>query len=404
MRKGLVIVAVIWTVLLGCSLYLNYQGTQDAVRGIVLETARTLFVNVELVRDWNALHGGVYVPVTEKTQPNPYLKGSMRDIQVHDELQLTKMNPAYMTRQLAELAAARKTAQFHITSLKPIRPENKPSPWERKALESFEQGVPEVGEYTKNADGTVFRYMAPLRTKESCLACHAEQGYKKGDIRGGISVTLLEVPQPPVLSIWLWHSGCWFGGLVLILVVWRKLDLAYQELHRQSSLDALTGVPNRWYFAQKMVEEYQRGRREKSPLSIIMADIDHFKNYNDTYGHKAGDECLKQVAQAILRSMKRPADFCARYGGEEFVAILPNTPKAGALDVAERIRTSVEDLKIHHSDSPVNDYVTISLGVNTGIPDDSHFETMLRKSDKALYQAKANGRNRVEEAGKGGNA
>ena len=403
MRKGLASIAVIWTALLGISFFLNLQGTREAVKGIVLESARTLFVNIELTREWNALHGGVYVPISEKTSPDPYLKGSMRDIQVHDEMQLTKINPAYMTRQLAELAVARQSVQFHITSLKPIRPENEPSPWERRALKSFETGVREVGEVVEGADGTVFRYMAPLRTKDSCLACHAEHGYKKGDIRGGISVTLPNVPQPPLLSIWLWHGSFWFGGLVLICIVWRKLDLAYQELHRQSSLDALTGVPNRWYFAQRMVEEYQRGRREKSSLSIIMADIDHFKNYNDTYGHKAGDECLKQVAQAILRSMNRPADFCARYGGEEFVAILPNTPKAGALDVAERIRNSVENLKIHHADSPVSAFVTISLGVATRVPDDNHFETVLREADKALYQAKANGRNRVEEAGKNDN-
>ena len=183
MRRGLVLVAVVWTILLASSLFLNFRGTKEAIEGIVRVSARTMVANIELFREWNALHGGVYVPVTNETSPNSYLKGVMRDIQVHDELQLTKVNPAYMTRQLAALAEGRKTAKFHITSLNPIRPENKPTEWERNALESFERGVPDVGEFVEHEDGRAFRYMAPLRTKESCLACHAEQGYKEGDIR-----------------------------------------------------------------------------------------------------------------------------------------------------------------------------------------------------------------------------
>lgn len=132
------------------------------------------------------------------------------------------------------------------------------------------------------------------------------------------------------------------------------------------------------------------------PLSLIICDIDHFKKYNDTYGHEPGDECLKQVAQTIDKMLRRPGDFCARYGGEEIVIILPNTHGEGALEVAERLRLRVENLNIEHKASSSHNSVTISLGLATDYASNPSYEEVIRKADEALYRAKANGRNRVE--------
>jgi diguanylate cyclase (GGDEF)-like protein len=128
-----------------------------------------------------------------------------------------------------------------------------------------------------------------------------------------------------------------------------------------------------------------------------MCDIDNFKSYNDTYGHSEGDECLKQIAQTIKKTLRRPRDFCARYGGEEFVIVLPDTPEEGAVRMAEEIRENVQKTKLPHARSSPLDVVTLSLGVSTMIGDAlTSYEELLQQADRALYMAKQKGRNRVE--------
>ncbi len=176
------------------------------------------------------------------------------------------------------------------------------------------------------------------------------------------------------------------------------LKAANLNLERLATLDSLTGVPNRRKFDGHLSLEWRRMAREQLPLSLILCDIDYFKSYNDTYGHLAGDFCLQQVAQAISRTIRRPADLLARYGGEEFAIILPNTHVEGALQVAEAMRNEVQNLKIAHAQSAVHKYVTISAGVVSLVPqykvDPS---TLITVADKALYQAKEQGRNRSIE-------
>ncbi|MEG4088472.1 PleD family two-component system response regulator [Microcoleus sp. Pol12B4] len=167
------------------------------------------------------------------------------------------------------------------------------------------------------------------------------------------------------------------------------------KLQRLASLDSLTGVANRRQFNESFNKEWQRMARDQLPLSLILGDIDYFKKYNDTYGHLAGDFCLQQVAQAISRAIKRPADILARYGGEEFAVILPNTKAEGALKVAEAMRNEVLNLKIAHAQSAVNKYVTLSLGVSSVVPQDTSDPSILiAAADKVLYEAKEQGRNR----------
>lgn len=181
-----------------------------------------------------------------------------------------------------------------------------------------------------------------------------------------------------------------------LLKVTRLLEKANLKLQQQTSLDGLTGIANRRRFDEFMETEWRRARRNQTPISVIMIDIDVFKAYNDNYGHLAGDDCLRQVAQVLQQGSKRPGDLTARYGGEEFTVVLPETSLPGAAALAEELRAQVEGLKIAHAYSSVSDVVTISLGVATAVPDDSlPAETLLDCADKALYQAKQKGRNRV---------
>ncbi|MEG3861591.1 diguanylate cyclase [Microcoleus sp. herbarium12] len=179
----------------------------------------------------------------------------------------------------------------------------------------------------------------------------------------------------------------------------RQLETVNRALQYLASYDSLTEVRNRRYFNDYLDAEWRRLAREEAPLSLIMCDIDYFKLYNDTYGHQAGDECLRQVAQVLQCSVKRSADLVARYGGEEFVIVLPNTDIHGAACVADQIAQQVRDLRILHAKSGVSEYVTLSLGVACCIPAPmSQPGTLIAIADESLYRAKAAGRDRVSVA------
>jgi diguanylate cyclase (GGDEF)-like protein len=174
----------------------------------------------------------------------------------------------------------------------------------------------------------------------------------------------------------------------------RQLKKEAQELKSQTFSDDLTGVANRRHFNVHLEDEFRRSKRTASPLSLVMIDVDYFKKYNDKYGHQSGDQCLVQIAEAMSRVLARPCDLLARYGGEEFIAVLPDTNAAGALKIAETMRTEVEALSIAHLSSDIAQHVTISLGVFTQIPQPNTTIThLIGAADRALYRAKHAGRN-----------
>lgn len=189
--RGWLVMAYLFLALLcGLGISMEFSRIDESTETLARERGSVLFRLVELTRDWNAQHGGVYVPVTERSQPNPYLQHPRRDLVTQDGMRLTMVNPAFMTRQIAELAEQAEGVKFHITSLKPIRPANAPDPWEVEALKSFAAGKHEVLSLLQTERGVMHRYMAPLFVKQQCLRCHAEQGYKLGEIRGGISISM----------------------------------------------------------------------------------------------------------------------------------------------------------------------------------------------------------------------
>jgi diguanylate cyclase (GGDEF)-like protein len=167
-------------------------------------------------------------------------------------------------------------------------------------------------------------------------------------------------------------------------------------LENLSTLDGLTGIANRRRLDECLTQEWLRGRRNQSPLSVCLLDIDFFKRFNDRYGHAAGDDCLRRVALALASVTRRAADLVARYGGEEFVCVLPDTDAAGAALLADRCRAAVAALAIPHVESNAAKHVTVSGGVATETPtDESSPAHLLEAADRLLYQAKHAGRNRI---------
>lgn len=175
-----------------------------------------------------------------------------------------------------------------------------------------------------------------------------------------------------------------------------KLRLLNRKLDKLANLDSLTKIANRHRFDQVLINEWQRASREKSFLSLIIADIDYFKFYNDHFGHQAGDVCLANVAQAISQTVNRPADLVARYGGEEFAIILPQTSPNNALFLAQNIRLAVQKLNLLHPKALTNKIVSLSLGVTSIIPNSKYtVKQLIVTADMALYQAKKQGRARA---------
>jgi two-component system, chemotaxis family, response regulator WspR len=176
------------------------------------------------------------------------------------------------------------------------------------------------------------------------------------------------------------------------------LEQKNAELARLSHVDGLTGIANRRAFDELLGKETRRLARERKPLSLMLLDLDHFKAYNDHYGHVTGDECLRRVASTLLTCAQRPSDCVARYGGEEFAIIMPNTDVTGAAQVAEQVRARIEALALpHEARSDDSRVVTTSVGVVTAVPDsDTKPVQLIEAADTALYLAKQGGRNSVQ--------
>ncbi len=382
-----------------------FHNNKDIIERELLTRARAHFSNIVVAREWNAHYGGVYVEKRPGMESNPFL--AHRDITTDDGVVYTMKNPALMTREISEFAKAKGEVQFRITSLQLLNPNNAPDEFERKALNAFKtDGVAEVSEKERLEDGSFFRYMAPLVTTEDCLECHLSQGYKIGDIRGGISVrfpiseieTALEANLYKTVGLFFVTAALLMGLVSLfVLKLRRKLLEAEKKIAELAITDELTKVYNRRFLHERLAEEVERGKRYNRPLSCIMMDIDYFKSVNDRHGHDAGDLVLRTVAHA-MNDTCRATDCLARYGGEEFVQVLPETPLAEARSVAEKIRVLISEIDI----AAANDdhlSVTASFGVASFSPEELKavrgIEDILKAADEALYDAKRNGRNQV---------
>lgn len=180
-----------------------------------------------------------------------------------------------------------------------------------------------------------------------------------------------------------------------------QLDAANRELARLNAIDGLTGIANRRRFDETLRQEWRRAARSAKPLSLLLIDVDEFKQFNDGHGHLPGDECLKDLARLLENSLRRPPDLLARYGGEEFAVVLPETDPDGAVAVARTLLDEVHKAAIPHGHSSVSPFLTISIGAASAVPergDEEGFEVLITLADEALYKAKRAGRDRVIQA------
>lgn len=400
LNVSLVIILLFTSILIGFVYRTNKIMDQQ-----LLMTAKAHFNSIVLTRKWNASHGGVYIKKEKDTISNPYLKNP--DIVTLEGDIYTLKNPALMTREISEYAEKEGYFKYHITSLKPLNPDNSADNFEKIALLSFEKGISEHYFLNRDTNTVKYRYMGPLIVEEKCMICHAEQGYAVGDIRGGISVSfdITEISKRMVFNQFLFISLSLIVSIIflyiiinLITKVAKKLIGAYKVIEKMSVTDELTQLYNRRYFYERLDSEIERALRYKHSMSLLMLDIDYFKKVNDTYGHQTGDDVLVSIA-ASLKSSARVSDIVARYGGEELIIVLPETDEIKAGIVAEKLRTNVGNLEfISKGDKKFN--VTVSIGVSSlKMIDDQKSKDvkkdLIKLADTALYTAKDSGRNKV---------
>lgn len=391
-----------WTLLIGGAMSWFINSQQQSFTETLRAYARAAHEKDLQYRRWCASQGGVYVKESEATPRNPYLANPEREVKTPSGKTLTLVNPAYMTRQVHELAANQTGVRAHITSARPLRPENMADTWELRALAAFENGQREYSSIEEIDGQTTVRLMRPLLVEESCMKCHATQGDKVGQLRGGISVSLPVTPemaatnQGHIALIVGSYGVFWILGLVAAGLQYRAMRrrLEERQKHREelahmASHDPLTGLLNRRLF-DEAVERAHAAARRGVRSALLFIDVDRFKGVNDALGHVAGDEVLRTIARQ-LQSLLRTEDICARLGGDEFGVLLNSTNLDQACEVGERIRRQVQESCQHVVQGE-------GLSVSIGIADLFNAplgEGALNRADAAMYEAKKNGRNRI---------
>lgn len=398
---------VVWTIIIAGSLVWSIYNERQDTRKLAKMEARIHFNKDQAFRSWAALNGGVYVTPNKKTPPNPYLRHIRdRDIKTASGKSLTLINPAYMLRQVMEFYSELYGVKGRLTSLNVLNPGNAPDDWEQSALKAFERGEEEVSEFVDRNGETYLRFMRPLITEEKCLKCHGFQGYKGGDIRGGIEVTVplkpyLAIERKTVNTIILTHGIFWCMGLLVIGFVSsqskkRILERrqAEKQLEHKAFYDQLTNFPNRIMFLKHLEQETERLKGDSNYMfAVLLIDLDRFKVVNDSLGHLIGNRLLVAVAQR-LEACIRPDDVVARFGGDEFAVLLKNSKDINdATSIADRIQ---RELIAPFNLGKHEVFSTASIGIALSATAYDTEEDILRDADSAMYRAKAHGRARYE--------
>jgi signal transduction histidine kinase len=339
----------VWTGCIAVSILWNLFEHRENIHKIARNSAQVTFENDILYRKWAAKQGGVYVPITEGTPPNPYLKIPNREVTTSSGLPLTLVNPAYMARQVNQMATELHGSLGHITSLNPIRPENKPDLWEAAALKSFENGIEEVAALEKIEDKEYMRMMRPFVVEKSCLKCHAAQGYKEGDIRGGISVSVLMEPlwaieKPHLIRMSLVHFFLWMMGILGITM--SRKSLVKQVLAREGAEAALVEKTEQIEASNKELESFSYS--VSHDLRVPLRAISGFSQIILKKEGKRFDEETRRRFQVIMdnaENMGRLIDDLlafSRLGRQEV--------SRTDLDMDELIRDTWQELVTIHPD------------------------------------------------------
>ncbi|MBF0329845.1 MAG: DUF3365 domain-containing protein [Nitrospirae bacterium] len=334
-----VIAAVVWTLIVGISFIWNFYSEHKLTEELAKNSALATFEKDHAFRLWATSHGGVYVEVRDDTKPNPYLSVPDRDIITPSGKRLTLMNPAYMLRQIMEQYAGLYGIIGKITSLKPLRPENAPDEWEKNALKSFESGVKEVFEFTVLNDKPYLRFMRPMLTQKGCLKCHLHQGYKEGQVRGGIGVY---VPMEPyrgiekraLQAIALSHISFWLIGIAAMLIISiRSRDRQIEKARAEEKLRSITASLGEGVYVLDdkgclvfMNPEAERlfGWSEKELLGRRVHDIIH--NHKADANGISDKECpvLSVLSTGIM--CRNESDMFIRKDGSTFPTAYITTP------------------------------------------------------------------------------
>ena len=382
----------------GLFIWMHEENLKSA-QAMMLIQARSLHKSVMLAREWNNSLGGVYAIKSERVQSNPFLENP--DIAAADGRVLTLKKPAVMISEISEFSQREGPFSFRMVGANPLNPRNQPNAFEQEALASFAAGAKEHHALEEAGGRRTYRYMEPVFIQESCMKCHAKQGYSVGDLKGGVSISFdgggfFAKQQRNYAAFVGTLSLMAMLMLTLIFLYFKRMqtrvDEAQSVIATLAITDELSGIFNRRHALRRLDEELAKAERLGQPLSCILLDIDHFKQINDAHGHQAGDAVIVKLA-ALVGGVIRIYDIFARYGGEEFLLILPNTDMAKAVLLATRIQTLVEEKLGQDFDPPKS--VTISQGISDMWPGDT-MERILNRSDMALYRAKERGRNRAE--------
>ena len=404
-KRFVSIISLIITVLISVIFWGFNERHSDLIRERLAHEGRAFFNEIVQTRHWIIKQDGVYVKQKPGMRIDPFLaeiKGLKPSIKDERGETYLLRNHAAVTRMISEMGTEERLFGINITSLNPLNPFNEPDAFEHAALADFEKGEREVYKFEKTPSGLVFRYMAPLKTTEECLKCHGEQGYEIGDIRGGICIS---IPADKVIDevnktrVYIVVSALILLAMLLTVITYlgrrliNVLDEDERKLIKLANTDPLTGLFNRREGIRRFNQEISHSVREKLPLSIIIIDIDLFKQINDNFGHQVGDEAIRKVAETMKAAL-RDYDVICRYGGEEFLVVLPTTELAKALETAERIRRVIEKAVIVSKEGK-KIRMTVSCGVSSLQGDDT-LDSLVYRADNALYIAKEEGRNQVQ--------
>ncbi|MEW8626524.1 MAG: EAL domain-containing protein [Candidatus Thiodiazotropha sp.] len=392
-----------WTLMVLMLLLWSLSNEDAEMLELARQEAIDNFNKDQAFRVWATTHGGVYVPVTERTPPSPHLSHiPERDLVTPSGRQLTLMNPAFMLRQMMDDYADLYGVRGRITSTKPLNPRNAPDEWERAALESFERGEKEQFELTDIEGEPYLRLIRPMQTQAGCLKCHLHQGYRVGDIRGGVGISVpmkdyfaTAAVQKREISVGL--GLIWLAGLSAIGFYGKR---SYQRLEerkdyedqiwQQANFDSLTGLSNRNLFLDRLDHALAYAQRQQALVALLFIDLDRFKYVNDALGHATGDQLLQEAARR-LRLCVREMDTVSRLGGDEFTVILPAINEGQS--VARVASSILSELSRPFDLAAQETHVSASIGITIYPQDGSDSGMLLQNADTAMYQAKEEGRN-----------
>lgn len=393
--------------LLVCLSYFFWQQSNHTIELIeqsLIERGRSHQENILYVRRWAAGHGGVYVIKKPGVEPNPFLPNS--DLQTTDGRTLLLRNPALINREISEYTKNSQDFSYRIPGIEPLNPNSTPDEWEINAFQQFSKGDNEVFSHETIDSNAYYRYMTPLYAEASCIGCHAQQGYKVGNLVGGISmrfdITGLKntINQTYKEQVWtfIFLSVVILSAFFAVIRYFQNRILrAENHIIELANMDGLTRLCCRRTLVEKIEQELERCKRYEHEMGFIMLDLDHFKKVNDQYGHQAGDDVLVAIAD-LLKENTRITDCCARYGGEELAIVMPEASLDQAVQLAYKLCELIRKLEITIGRKAIS--VTASFGVS--VIDHSkikqgtaNINALIKDADEALYRAKENGRDQV---------